>query len=194
MPDTAEDLASRALVLVGSAPISSFDDEGDEATAADHIYQFKLDALLGRYRWRFATGQEQLSRLGAAPGHRWDAAYQLPANILILNGVFVNDIAIDFDRYENAVYCDATSSDVVYADFTFKPAISRFPPYFKETLVYEVAAGLATAIAGDPQMAKGLLEQAKEAFVFAKNQDAQGRTARKIQTSRFIALRGGVRR
>ena len=194
MATTDIDIASRALVIIGSAPISSFADEGDEAVAANILYPMAVETLFGRYKWRFSTAMTQLSRLASAPDHKFDAAYQKPSDLVALHGVYVNDQPIDYDIYEDRIMCDATSSDAVYADYTFKPSESKWPAYFRTALIYELAAGLAMSVAGDPDMGKALSERARNEYLMATHQDSANQRNRKISTNRFINIRGSNRR
>jgi len=187
-------LANRALILIGSTTITSLTDEGDEALAVNTLYEAALEALLGRYRWRFASAMEQLSRLASAPEHKWDAAYQMPNTIIALHGVYVNDQPIDYDTYENRIYCDATVNDAVYADYTFRPDETKWPAYFKTAFVFELASMLATSIGGDPDIASVMGERAKSEYLFATHQESGNQTTRKIRTNRFINARGSNRR
>ena len=55
--DTPLDICSRALILIGAEPISSFDDGTTEATVAVNMYEDVVQAALVNSRWRFATNQ-----------------------------------------------------------------------------------------------------------------------------------------
>ena len=136
MADSKFDICSKALVLVGANTITSFTENTTEATVANQLYESTLENMLSRCRWRFATKQEQLSRDTETPTARWSAQYAIPSNALILHTVTVGDAVIQYDRYEDYILCDASSSDTVVADFTFQPSEAHFPPYFKQALVF----------------------------------------------------------
>ena len=194
MAVTAVDICNRALVMIGAAPIASFSDNNDAAIAADTLYPAAVETLLSRYKWRFASAQVQLSRLVAAPAHKWDAAYQLPSDDITVHSVFVNDQPIDYEVYEDKVYCDATSSDVVYCDYTFSPDVSKFPPYFRSALVYELAKLFALAVANDPDMSLRMGEPANVEFLRAQTLDSQNQTNKRIPLNRFTNFRGSNRK
>ena len=67
MAITDIDICARALILIGASPITSFDDGTTEATVASNLYEDTVKDLLSRHRWRFSTGQVQMSRLTAVP-------------------------------------------------------------------------------------------------------------------------------
>ncbi|WP_156111644.1 hypothetical protein [Thalassospira australica] len=48
-------LCARALVMIGAAPISSFEEEGAEAEIARMLYPAIRDGMLAGYPWRFVA-------------------------------------------------------------------------------------------------------------------------------------------
>ena len=97
--NSAIDIASRALVLIGAEPITSFDSSSTEALVATNMYEDTVRAMLSTARWRFATEQSVLNQLSDVPTGRFDIAHQLPSNLLVLHGVTINDRLIDFTVY-----------------------------------------------------------------------------------------------
>jgi hypothetical protein len=186
-------VASRGLVLIGANPISDFNPNPatTEATVANNLYEGFVEAALAKYRWRFATGQIDLSRLTAVPEARWDAAYQMPTSppILVLHAVTVLANPIKFDRYENKIYCDASTTDTVTADYTFRVETQYWPAYFTEYMVYSLASVFASAIAQKATMAEFLSNQAARLFQSAKLVEAQQQTTRQVRSRRLIDAR-----
>ena len=182
-------ICQQALVLFGANPISSFDDGTTEATACQNLYEDTARDELSQYRWRFASNQIQLSRLESAPSAKWDAAYQLPTNCLAVSTVYVNDIPIDFDRYEDMIFCQAETSDVVVLEGVFRVDEQFWPPYFVKMMIYRMASQLAHSIAAQTDTAQMLDRMAIRHAALARNRDAQGRTAPRIDTSRLINTR-----
>ena len=186
-------VASRALVLIGADTISDFDQNPSttESTVAKNLYEGFVEAALSKYRWRFATGQQDLSRLSSVPEARWDAAYQMPASppIIVLHAVTVQNEPIKYDRYENHIYCDASDTDVVTADYTYRVETLYWPPYFTEYVVYKIAAVFASYIAQNADLASTLNAQAQLYFREAKTVEAQQQTTRQVVSRRLINVR-----
>ena len=61
MAVTKVDIASRALIMIGANPISSFTDGTTESLVVNTIYEEIVESTLVRSNWRFATGQKQSS-------------------------------------------------------------------------------------------------------------------------------------
>lgn len=187
--NSAIDIASRALVLVGAEPITSFDSSSTEALVATNLYEDTVRATLSTARWRFATEQAVLNQLSDTPTGRFDIAHQLPSNLLVLHGVTVNDSLIEYTVYGDKVFSDSTSSDVLIADFTFRADEINFPSYFSLALQYTLASMFATSIARDDRLMQMMETKATMLMAKARNLDAQQQTTRKLSTSRFITNR-----
>jgi hypothetical protein len=182
-------ICSRASLLIGGDPIQSFSDGTAEATVANAMYEDMAQASLTNSRWRFATDQAVLNRLANAPTGRYDAAYQLPSECIMLNAVTVNDHPIKYDTYGSKVFADAASQDELIADYTFRADESTWPPYFVVAVEYVMAGVLATSVARDQQLATMMEGKANLLMAQARRLDSQAQTTRKLNTSRFIAQR-----
>ena len=182
-------ICSRASLLIGGDAIQSFSDGTAEATVANAMYEDMAQAALTNSRWRFATDQAVLNRLANAPTGRFDAAYQLPAECIMLNAVTVNDHPIKYDTYGSKVYCNAAPADELVADYNFRADESTWPPYFVIAVEYVMAGVLATSVARDQQLATMMEGKANLLMAQARRLDSQTQTSRKLNTSRFIAQR-----
>ena len=69
--DSALDIASRALVLIGAEPITSFESSSTEALVASNMYEDVVRSSLCVARWRFATEQAVLNQLTDTPTGRF---------------------------------------------------------------------------------------------------------------------------
>ena len=182
-------ICSRASVLMGGSPISSFTDGTVESDVCDAMYEDVARASLTNTRWRFATNQSVLTRIVSSPTGRFDAAYQLPADMLMMNAITVNDLPIEYDIYGDKAYCNAVANDTVIGDYIFRAEEANWPPYFTIAVEFTMAGILAVSVARDPQLAS-LMEQKANIFMMqARRLDSQQQTTRKLNTSRFIAQR-----
>tara|TARA_R100001463_G_scaffold27566_1_gene63832 strand:+ start:502 stop:1089 length:588 start_codon:yes stop_codon:yes gene_type:complete len=187
--NSAIDIASRALVLIGAEPITSFTSSGTEALVATNMYEDTVRATLSTARWRFATAQSNLAQLSDAPTGRFDIAHQLPSDLLVLHGVTVNDNLIDYTVYTDKVFSNSSSTDILIADYTFRAEEVNFPSYFSLALQYTLASIFATSIARDDGLMSMMETKANLLMAKARNIDAQQQTTRKLATSRFISNR-----
>lgn len=183
------DICNRALILIGAEPITSFEDGNTEALVAVNMYEDVARAALVNTRWRFATNQAVLNRLSDVPTGRYEKAYQLPNDILMLHAVTVQDLPIEYQTYGYKVYADTSDNDELVADYTFRASEETWPSYFTIALVYSLAIVFATSIARNASLADIMSGQAQITMAKARNLDSQQQTTRKLTTSRFITER-----
>lgn len=197
MADLDVAIASRALNLIGANAISSFEDGITESDVASAFYEPTAQAALTTHPYRFASGQATLSRLVAVPASGWDAAYQIPtggddtpAPILIRN-VLVMDKGIQYDRYGDKIYCNATADDVVTLDYAFRPATSLWPPIFTHAFMLELASMFAGSITMKADLVDTYAKQSQMWFDKARHADSTQQTPRKVKTSGLLSRRRG---
>lgn len=83
-------IGNQALLMLGSAPIVSFDDGSVEANALKVLYYPAKEQVLRSYPWRCATVTETLAKLADAPvDPRWEFAFAVPEKSLRILDVVV---------------------------------------------------------------------------------------------------------
>ena len=94
------EVASRACVLAGLNPISGFNNTNDEEKASEELYPGIRDQCLTLYSWRFSVKESQLDRLADTPvSGRWEAIYDLPADVMVLRAVTVSGNRVPYDLF-----------------------------------------------------------------------------------------------
>ena len=178
--------------MIGANTISSFDDGTTESDVANQLYEDTLRALLTQSRWRFSTQQAQLSRLEDTPHGRWDAGYQVPADCIMIHAVTVNDNLVKYEKYGDKVYCNLDSTATVIMDYTFRQEEDQFPPYFIAGLEYQLASLFGAAIARSAQLVGAFEQKFQIQMRTARTLDAQERTNKVLDKSRFTVFRKNV--
>lgn len=187
--NTPIDVSSRALILIGAEPITSFEDGTNESLVAANMYEDIARASLVNCRWRFATNQAVLNRLSEKPTGRYDAAYQIPSDSLMLHAVTVNAFNIEYQTYGDKIFCDTSNTSEVVLDYTFRASEQDWPSYFVIAVQFELASVFASSLAQDASLAQLMGQQAQLTMMRARTLDSQQQTTRKLSTSRFIAER-----
>jgi|TARA_R100000544_G_C2226403_1_gene61038 hypothetical protein len=187
--NSALDIASRALVLIGAEPITSFESSSTEALVASNMYEDVVRSSLCIARWRFATEQAILNQITETPTGRFAIAHQLPSDLLMLHTVTVNDNRLGYTVYADKIFSDASTSDVLVADYTFRASEIDFPSYFALAVQYALAGVFATAIARDDSLAQLMDGKADRLMAKARNLDSQQQTTRSLSTTRFATNR-----
>ena len=187
--NSALDMASRALVLIGAEPITSFELSTTEALVASNMYEDVVRSSLCVARWRFSSEQATLNQLTDTPTGRFDIAHQLPSDLLMLHAVTVNDNKIGYTIYGDKVFSDSSTADSLIADFTFRAPETSFPSYFALAVQYALASVFATAIARDDKLMEMMEVKAERLMAKARNLDSQQQTTRSLSTTRFSSNR-----
>lgn len=192
MAFTNLDIAQGACVLVGIDAISSFTQGTTEANLINENYEDFVEAELSLYPFRFAMKQQALDRLSDTPAGRWDAAYQIPGDCLLVRALTVNDKQIEFDRYDDMIYCDAGIDDVVVMDYTYRPDEALWSKSFVAIIKHRLCAALASGVAQMPDIAKVHEDKAEHILIKARHMDSSSQTTRRLRPTRLVNRRRGV--
>ena len=183
------DICNQGLVLIGANTIASFTDNNVESKVSNQLYETTLKAMLTKARWRFATKQAQLSKSATDPLDKWDSAYQIPSEAILIHTVTVSDNVILYDRYNEFLYTNTSASDVVVCHYTFQPHEQEFPEYFTQALVFELASLFAGAVARNDSLSLLYQRRAQQQLVTARSMESQTQTTRKLNTTLLIEVR-----
>jgi hypothetical protein len=190
VPSVPSDLSicTAACVLIGAAPITSFDDPTAEARIANEVYEMTVRAALGRYRWGFANVIADLGTPDSAvPKAFYDYAYLVPTSPppMAIHGVFVADQPVAFERYDKYLYTDASQDEAPVIVYGYRAAEKDFAPYFVKALTLELAGLFASSVTMNSSLAAEWTDRAMHPGTGAWDQaiaiDAQGRTPRRIR-------------
>jgi hypothetical protein len=173
-------LCSLALIRLGAAPISSFEDGSAEAEITGALYPQARDALLSAYGWSFATGQVALPQLADPPLADYQYAYALPDDFLraLSAGSCGRGRGLEYRIGRNTLQTDSAS---VLLTYIFRPDESEFPPYFDTVLIARLAAELCIPLTEDTSRAEMMYSLASTEFARARQIDSQQDTPDRIE-------------
>jgi hypothetical protein len=186
---TALALCSRALIKIGAQPIASLDEGTAEAEVAANLYPATRDAMLSLHPWSFATGQDSLPRLAAAPTADFQYAFQLPAGFLrvLSAGAPGSSQGLSYRILEERLHCNA--EQVVLA-YIFRPDEAAFPPFFASALATRLAAEFCIPLTEATSRAQLLFSQAESELRAARHADSAQATPRAIRDFPLLSVRG----
>ncbi len=147
MAVTDVSIASKALLLLGEAPISSFG-ESTPAQTAGGLYPDVYRAVLTVYPWGCTKSKARLARLAASPLSQWSYAFQLPPDYLRVLGAFSSAAVgasplTSYDIQESGVLANVSD---LWLDYQRQVPESALPPYIVKLLQFALAAELAMPI------------------------------------------------
>ena len=182
-------LNSRALIRIGAAPISSFDDGTVESEIAGALFGPTRDALISAYAWSFATGQVELTELETPPIADYARAFQLPNDFLraLSAGTGSKGRGLNYRISRGALHTNASS---VVLTYIFRPEEEEFPPYFDQALIARMAAEFAIPVTESTSRAETLFRLADQEFKRARQIDAQQDSPNAIDNFSLVDVRG----
>lgn len=194
MADTDISIAQAACLLMRIEPITAFDDNSAEAKVLSANYADLIENELSLYPWRFATKKNIINRLAEVPlDSEWEAAYQVPSDILSVETVLVNGEPIEYDRYYNLIYCNASEDDEVILEGIFKADESKWPPYFTRLIEFRLAEILASGVAMRGDLANYYLEKGNQQMLKARHRDSASQTIKAIRANKYRTARRNSR-
>lgn len=181
-------LCSRALIRIGAAPITSFDDGTAESEIAGALFGPVRDALLSAYAWSFASGQVALTQLETEPVADYSYAFQLPNYFLraLSAGNGGRGRGLNYRISRGALHTNA--SEVVLT-YIFRPEEEEFPPYFDQALITRLAAEFSIPVTENTSRAEAFYTLAEREFQRARQIDAQQDSPNRIEDFSLIKAR-----
>lgn len=148
MTETNISICSRALVLLGAEPISSFNDGTDASKVCANVYEGIKRNMIAQYGWRFLMVKKNLTRDTVAPVGEWKYSYIIPGDAVALTHAIFSSgqhaiSSGDYEIFGRRIY---TNHEVVIADYVTDGTEGTWPAYFVELMVYAVCANIAFAI------------------------------------------------
>jgi len=169
MANTAVDICSKALLLVGANAIQSFEDGSRESDVCSSIYETVRDTLLANRLWSFTLEQLDLAQLNETPLRNWKYAYALPKDVIRIKKV---DGSKDFELVNGKLY---SNNPKVSIDCQKAVDVSEMPPYFQTALISEIASKLAVSLLGDNGKYQLFSNMAQRDLINARIADCQNR-------------------
>lgn len=175
-------IASNALLLLGSQPLSSFEEGSSQATIASNLYEGSYLSTLTNHRWRFATKIAQLARLSAAPMNGYTYAFQIPSDCIYV----IKPSTTDYEVYGSLLYANEMALTLEY---TYRVDESKLPPYFTKMLEFFLAAQFAIPLAGSIDKGTYYTRLYEDQLKRAKFTDSSQRPPDSIYDSPYITER-----
>lgn len=171
MPASYLDIVNEALVRVGAAPVASLAEFDAQSLAAETLADNIIETMIADHPWSFALREKPLGEIVVADqDRRWQSfsrVYQLPGDVMRVVGLSSGS------RYQIAgdqLYTDCQDAGLVYV---VKTQPSTWPPYFRQALVYELAASFAISVTDSANRAQLFYREAEVYKRRARSIDAQ---------------------
>jgi hypothetical protein len=194
LPQTPEEVASAAMVLLGMRPLQSFSEIGrDEVVACSALYEMMVSDLSEAHRWKFCTGQQLLEVDPDPPLDRYETAFHIPSfehgTPFYIHTCRSGDNVVKYEVMGDRIYANVDGNEGLVAEYSFRVAEAYWPPSFKMCAIFRLAAMLAAAVTRNSNQIKSMEGSYELQLVRARNRDAQSVTPKKMRQRRFLTNR-----
>lgn len=192
MPDTKIDICNRALIELGANTIADFSSDTTESKVASLLYDATVRKVLSRYPWGFATKGHVANLIESENVTGYDRAYQLPADCVAVWNVRDpggSDLPTgEWEVYGTEVHCNG-GGETMEVDYTRVVGEALFPAHFTEALEIALMHRFCGPLSHSGSMRDALGKEFERVLSLSKNSDGRQRHARRIQPTRFLAVR-----
>jgi hypothetical protein len=194
MPQTAEEVASAAMVLLGIRPMTSFQEVGrDEVFVASALYELSVSELAEAHPWKFCQGQQILENDPVPPLDRYETSWLLPrfpnGVPYTIHTVRLDDYPVAYEIMGQRIYAEVGLNESPVVEYTYRVDEAYWPPSFKMALVFRLASMLANAVTRNGSQIKAMDAAYEIQLGRAKFRDAKSVTVKRMDQSRFLRNR-----
>lgn len=137
-------ICAGALVLLGASPISSFDDDDDNARVLKIMYPEIRGSIIASYQWECMRVRKALTRMSAKPiGYAYQFLFPgeaIGAPIGVFPSADAKGGISDFEVFGRTI---ATDRPEIWADFTVEKPENEWPAWMAELVRAAVCAAIA---------------------------------------------------
>lgn len=197
MADSAVQLASNALRMIGADPITALSDDSDRARVMDALYLPTLDEKIQSHNWNFAQRRVALAALTDTPAWGYGHMFQLPQIPFCLQVLETNldeGQAWRIETYATAsasyrvLLTDAGSVSILYLARITDPLF--YPALFSRAFEYELAYLAAYPLTRNDTLRQSLFRDKELAWQKARSRDGQeSRALKKLLSTAFTSVR-----
>lgn len=182
-------ICNLALMMVGIPPITSFEDDNNNAKLCKNYFPVLRDRVLRDHSWSFATAAENLQRLQEISiDDEYEYCCALPGDVIRV--IALSDDS-PYRRIGNKILIKNYPAKVLYVKRVEDPNL--FDETFIEALQYLIASEIGLANTRNVQLIHMFRERYEKSLATARSIDSQeNRFAmqNRIRESSYIAARG----
>lgn len=184
------EICSKALILLGAAPIASLAEKTKAAQVCNNIYPLAMRAILRCHVWNCAIKRVALAPLVGTPvGGEWTYHFAKPGDLLRL--LDVGTYGQDEYTFEgNRILTNEPSLIIRYVAEVTEGA---FDSLLTDLMVARMAADMAYPITKSASVAQVKQAEYERALKLAKAIDGQENPPEQLGDSPFLQVRGGSR-
>lgn len=183
-------ICNMALMAAGIPPITTFDENNDNARLCKDFFPVLRDRVLRDHTWSFATAYFELQQLSEkSPDPSYPIACVLPGDTIRVIGLTDNS---PYRRTDNRILIAAYPATLVYIRRVEDPNL--FDASFVEALQNLISSEVALSSSRDIQQAQYFRNEYERKLAVARSIDSQENShihQNEYRYSSFVAARSG---
>lgn len=180
-------ICSNALVMLGGAPFSSFDEPKPHVRAAAVLYDSVRDDVLRAHPWNCAIKRDLLAPMATPPAFGFNYQFQLP-------GDWLRNIQVGYDGCPLKF---RTEGQRLLADVTVLPLVYVFRNYDEDSwstnlihvMELAMAAALCYTVTASTSLRDSMRQEFGQALKVAKAVDGQDDPPEEFAAGSFVESR-----
>lgn len=187
MADSAVQICSNALLLLGDRPISSFDEDFDRATLASNLWGNARQAVLRGHPWNCATKRVALAPDVVVPAYDWAYQFSLPGDFLRVLYVGQADAPDDYKIEGRKILSDANP---LYLEYVFdNEDVASWDALLVEAMQRYMAFAMAYPITKSNTTREAMMQEYQALLRQARAVDGQESQAEQAGDTPLITVR-----
>lgn len=194
LPVTPVEVCSRAMVLVGLDPMSSFNETGrDEVIVASQLYEVVVADCMSSFPFSFCSGQQVLENDADPPLDRYETAWHLPSlptgQPYFIETVRWNGTPIHYEIMGQRIYCNVDASEEVIAHYQYRLQEAYWPPQFTLMVIERLAERFAISVTRQSSQISAQGNAYEKQFARVKTRQSQQQTTTGLRPTRLTRFR-----
>ena len=152
------ELINKSLTLLGAAPITSIDDDTNNARIVNRVYESALRSILSECKWNFATKRALLSIVTDTMAWYYTNevyVYQKPIDMIRIFGT--NDDDAIWREEGDFIISDTSGLGVIYVFYLDNP--DKYPAQFIEAFSDKLASEIAYMVLNSASKAEEMYKK-----------------------------------
>jgi hypothetical protein len=180
-------VCSDALVMLGGAPFSSFDEPKPHVRVAANLYASVRDDVLRLHTWNCATNRVILAPLATAPAFDFAYQFQLPGDWLRTLQVGQKGCPIEYRSEGQRLLADVNALPLVYC---FRNVVEdTWSTNLIKTMTLAMAAAMAYAVTSSTSVRDSFRDEHERKLKVAKAIDGQDDPPEEFASGSFAESR-----
>jgi hypothetical protein len=194
MAESVIKIWNMAIVVIGEDKLAALDEDVKPAELAEVLWDGVRDSVLREHPWNCCMAQAELSALADKPVFKWAEAYQLPTDLLRIDGVYASDGSEigDYVVQGKKILCNEGAP--IFIEYVRREEDPQmYDPLLDQALAARLAAEIIYSLSGSTSQWQAMLTVYTNKLQTARGVDAREGKSESTATNDWLYARLGGR-